>query len=466
MIEWGLAEIADIVGGTVHDAPAGLTVTGDAFLDSRSPVAGGLFVAVAGEHTDGHEYAAGAVRGGAAAVLGSRPTGVPTVVVPDAQSALQELARIALERLREAGDIDVVAITGSQGKTSVKDLLAAVLSDHAPTVATAGSFNNEWGLPLTVLRADPTTRHLVLEMGARGIGHIADLCRIAPPDISVVLNVGSAHLGEFGSREAIAQAKGELVEALGGDGVAVLNADDPLVAAMAARTAGSVRTYGASPEADLNLADVRLDDLGRPAFTLVADGESVHVQLPLSGAHQAHNAAAAACVGTSLGLALPVIATSLAGVRQLSQWRMELTELSEERLLINDAYNANPESMLAALDALAGIAARRGGRAIAVLGEMRELGEDAAVAHARLGEAAVERGVDHLIGVGDPLLPAVEAVNHAANGTTAAASASDPAAALAWLRSHLRSGDVVLVKASRGIRLEQLATSLIEELGR
>jgi UDP-N-acetylmuramoyl-tripeptide--D-alanyl-D-alanine ligase len=256
VIPLSLQEIADVVGGEVVDGDPDLVVTGPAFLDSRSPEPGGLFVAFVGERVDGHEYAVTAVEGGAAAVLGSRPTGVPGVVVGDTEAALQELARVVLSRLRKG--LSVLAVTGSSGKTSVKDMLARLLADGAPTVATAGSFNNELGLPLTVLRADESTRYLVLEMGARGIGHLRALCAIAPPDISLVLNVGRAHIGEFGSQENIATAKGEIVEALPPDGIAVLNADDPLVAAMAQRTRARSFSYGRTGT-DVRLSEVSLD---------------------------------------------------------------------------------------------------------------------------------------------------------------------------------------------------------------
>ncbi|HEY0904369.1 MAG TPA: UDP-N-acetylmuramoyl-tripeptide--D-alanyl-D-alanine ligase, partial [Marmoricola sp.] len=276
-----LAEVAEVVRGTVDGDPA-TVVSGPAFLDSRQPEPHGLFVAIAGEHADGHEFAGQAVRGGAAAALGSRPTGAPTVVVADVQEALHLLAAHVLRRLRgDRGDLRVVAVTGSQGKTSVKDMLAAVLADAAPTVATYQSFNNELGLPLTVLRSTADTRYLVLEMGARGIGHLAELCAVAPPDVSVVLNVGVAHLGEFGTREAIARAKGEIVEALGPDGVAVLNLDDPLVAGMAPRTRGRVRTFGRDPGAGLRLESLELDDLGRPSFDLQLGAHRVRVRLGL-----------------------------------------------------------------------------------------------------------------------------------------------------------------------------------------
>src|ERR1700710_1562966 len=267
-----LGEIAALVGGEVVDCDPGVAVSGPAFLDSRSPEPHGLFVAFAGERVDGHDSAPGAVEGGAAGVLGSRATGVPTVLVADAQVALQELARQVLRRLRENDPgPKVVAITGSQGKTTAKDMLARVLGDAGPTVATAGSFNNELGLPLTVLRATGETRYLVLEMGARGIGHLAELCAIAPPDISLVLNVGRAHIGEFGSQEAITQAKGELVEALSSDGDAILNADDPRVSAMAERTPARVWSFGRAGT-DVALGQVAVDDLGRASFDLSHDG--------------------------------------------------------------------------------------------------------------------------------------------------------------------------------------------------
>ena len=462
MIDLSLTEVAGIVNGTVHDADAERRVTGPAFLDSRVPEQGGLFVAVAGERADGHDHAPGAVEGGAAAVLGSRPTGVPTVVVPDPQKALQDLAAEVLRRLRAEGMISVVGLTGSAGKTSAKDLLAQVLAARSATVATHGSFNNEWGLPLTVLRADLETRFLILEMGARGIGHIRALCEIAPPDIALVLNVGTAHLGEFGSRDAIAVAKGELVEALGDHGVAVLNADDELVMSMAGRTKAPARTFGQAESADVRLAEVELDDLGRPGFTLTAGGAMADVQLRLVGAHMAHNATAAATVALALGLSLDEIADALESVESLSPWRMELSELRDDIVLVNDAYNANPESMRAAIDATVEIARARGGRSIVVLGEMRELGEGSETAHRELGAYAAARGVSHIHGVG----PLAEAIGSGANGATTATSSADRAEALASLRQQLRPRDVVLVKASRGDRLELLAQSIIEEVGR
>jgi UDP-N-acetylmuramoyl-tripeptide--D-alanyl-D-alanine ligase len=306
MIAMTLAEIAEVVGGEVHD-DAAVTVTGDAFVDSRAPVPGGLFVAVPGEHVDGHDYAAGAVEGGAAAVLAARPVGVPAVVVPDVLGALGLLAHHVVGRLP---GLRVVGLTGSQGKTSTKDLLAQVLAAAGTTVATLGNFNNEIGMPLTALRAGPDTEFLVLEMGARHVGNIRELCEVVRPHVGLVLNVGTAHVGEFGSREAIAQTKGELVESLAEDGTAVLNADDRLVAGMAPRTRAAVTTYGESPDAEVRVDGLVLDDTGCPEFDLVTGAGTAHVRLRLLGEHPAGNAAAAAAVALSLGLGLDRVAAA------------------------------------------------------------------------------------------------------------------------------------------------------------
>ena len=454
MIAMSLAEIAAIVGGAVDGDPT-TTVTGPAFLDSRRPEPGGLFVALAGEHADGHDFATAAIDGGAAAVIGSRPTKVPTVVVPDVQVALQTLAAEALRRLRRASrELRVVAITGSQGKTSAKDMLAAVLGDAGPTVATFQSFNNELGLPLTVLRADLGTTYLVLEMGARGIGHLAALCAIAPPDVSVVLNVGLAHVGEFGSQEAIAQAKGEIVEALPPDGVAVLNLDDPLVAGMAPRTRARVRTFGSGPGASVRLEHLELDDLGRPSFDLQQDSERVRVGLRLPGEHQATNAAAAAAVATSLGLSLEVVGHSLERIETLSPWRMELRERADGLVVVNDAYNANPHSMRAALETLAGIGRRTGRPTVAVLGEMRELGESSDAEHRAVGALTAELGIDRVVVVGD----GARSIAETARGASFYPSVPQAADAM---RDNVGGADVVLVKASRAAGLERLAAALL-----
>jgi UDP-N-acetylmuramoyl-tripeptide--D-alanyl-D-alanine ligase len=456
-----LTEIAEVVGGSVHDDP-GVTVTGPAFVDSRVTELGGLFVAIAGERVDGHDFAAAAVRSGAAAVLGSRPVGVPTVVVDDVLAALAKLAHHVLDRL---DSVRVVALTGSQGKTSTKDLIARVLADAGTTVATFGSFNNELGFPLTVLRADPRTEYLVLEMGARGVGHIRDLCAVAAPDVALVLNVGKAHLGEFGSQEAIARAKGEIVESLGEDGVAVLNADDPLVAAMAARTRARVRTFGERAGADVRLEALTLDDLGRPHFDLVAGDATAHVRLRLVGEHQAGNATAAAAVALALGLPLEAVAASLSGVEAISRGRMQVHERADGVTVIDDAYNANPDSMRAGLKALAAIGRRRpGARTIAVLGEMRELGETSREEHDAVGRLAVRLDIHQLLVVGEPARPIHLGASLEGSWDEESVFVPDNDAATAWLREHLRPGDVVLLKASNAARLSRVAEAVLSDV--
>jgi len=457
MIAMTLAEIAEVVGGALADpADGGVAVTGPAFLDSRSPEPGGLFLAIAGEHVDGHDYVAAAVAGGAAAVLGSRATGVPTVVVDDVETAVQALARQVLRRLRQVNpDLRVVAVTGSQGKTTAKDMLAAVLGDAGPTVATYGSFNNELGLPITVLRTDPTTRFLVLEMGARGIGHLALLCTIAPPDVSLVLNVGRAHIGEFGSQQAIATAKGELVEALSPDGIAVLNLDDPLVAGMAPRTRGRVSTFGRSGGAAVQLEKVELDELGRPSFDLHRGTERVHVKLNLLGEHQATNAVAAATVALALGVPLADVGTSLASISALSKWRMELHERADGLVVINDAYNANPDSMRAALETLAAIGARSGKATVAVLGEMRELGASSAEEHAFIGRLARELAIGRVFVVG-------EGAREIADADESSFFHESLADVVQAVRNNVVGTEIVLVKASRAAGLERVAEALLD----
>ena len=453
MIPLSLGEVAGIVAGSV-DGDADATITGPAFLDSRRPEPGGLFVAFAGERVDGHDFAAAAVAGGAGGVLASRPVGVPAVLVDDVQRGLQALAREVLRRRREAGaPLTVVAVTGSQGKTSVKDVLAALLAADGPTVATAGSFNNELGLPLTVLRTTDATRHLVLEMGARGVGHIAELCRVAPPDVAVVLNVGKAHLGEFGSVDNIAQAKGELVEALGPQGAAVLNADDPRVLAMAERTRARVWTYGRAGT-DLRLEDVELDALARPAATFVRGDARRRVQLQLLGEHQAVNAAAAVTAGLAAGLSLDRLLDALVGIETLSPWRMELRERADGLVVLNDAYNANPDSMRAALQTLAGIGRRTGRRTVAVLGEMLELGAATVEEHRAVGALASELGIDRVVVVGEGARPITET----AHGASFCASVDE---ARDVVRDNVGGGEVVLVKASRAAGLERLAAALL-----
>jgi UDP-N-acetylmuramoyl-tripeptide--D-alanyl-D-alanine ligase len=326
-----------------------------------------------------------------------------------------------------------------------------------------------------VLLATTDTRFLVLELSARGLGHIRHLAEIAPPRIGAVLNVGSAHLGEFGSREVIAQAKGELVRALPAHqagGVAILNVDDPLVRAMASWTQARIVSVGESVTAHVRAHGVRVDELGRPAFTIVAGGDSAEVHLRLSGEHHVGNALAAAAIALECGLPLPDVAAALSVARAQSRWRMELTERGDGVLIVNDAYNANPESMRAALKSLAAIARAGGGRrSWAVLGPMAELGPDAPAEHDAIGRLTVRLGISRLVSVGEAARPIADGA--AAEGSRAGesrwaadiAAVADIAAAADLLRAQLRPGDVVLLKASRSARLERLAAMLADDAG-
>ncbi|MDL5201051.1 UDP-N-acetylmuramoyl-tripeptide--D-alanyl-D-alanine ligase [Streptomyces sp. ALI-76-A] len=458
MIALSLAEIASVVGGQTHDIPdPSVQVTGPVVRDSREAGPGTLFVAFAGERVDGHDFARAVVQAGAVAVLAARPVGVPAIVVEDVQTALGALARHVVRRLGAT----LVALTGSAGKTSTKDLIAQVLQRRAPTVWTPGSLNNEIGLPLTALSATEETRFLVLEMGARGIGHIRYLAGLTPPKIGLVLNVGTAHIGEFGGRAQIAQAKGELVEALPEDGTAVLNADDPLVRAMASRTKAKVILFGESGEADVRAENVRLTDSGQPAFLLHTPSGASEVTMRLYGEHHVSNALAAAAVAHELGMSAEEIATALSEAGSLSRWRMEVTERPDGVTVVNDAYNANPESMRAALRALAAMG--KGRRTWAVLGKMAELGDESLAEHDAVGRLAVRLNVSKLVAVGGREASWLQlgAYNEGSWGEESV-HVSDAQAAVDLLRSELRPGDVVLVKASRSVGLESVAQALVE----
>ncbi|MFL6175716.1 MAG: UDP-N-acetylmuramoyl-tripeptide--D-alanyl-D-alanine ligase [Ornithinibacter sp.] len=393
MIALSLLEVAQVTGGSVVVPPGvdagSVVVDGPVATDSRECGPGGLYVARVGEHADGHDFVAGAVDRGAVAALVTRPVeGVACVVVDDTQEAFAALAREVLRRLP---GLAVVGITGSSGKTSTKDLLGTVLATAGPTVAPVGSYNSEVGVPLTVCRVTSDTRYLVVEMGARGIGHVAYLARMAPPRVGVVLNVGTAHVGEFGSREAIATAKSELVAALPPDGLAVLNADDPAVRAMASVTAARVALVGEADDAQIRAGDVVLDTGGRPSFTVHTPHGSRGVRLGLVGRHHVGNALAVLATAIELGMSLESVCAALESARPVSRWRMEVVERADGVTLVNDAYNANPDSMRAALTALERMG--EGRRTWAVLGTMLELGDESDALHAEVGVEVVARGV-------------------------------------------------------------------------
>ncbi len=453
-----LEEIAQAAGGHLTAAcNAAAVVTGPATVDSREVAAGGLFAAIHGERVDGHDYAAAAVAAGAVAALVTRDVGVPAIVVDDVVTALGLLARTVVRRLGEAA---VVGITGSSGKTSTKDMIAQILQRLGPTVATAGSFNNEIGLPLTALRADARTRYLVLEMGSRGKGHISYLASLTRPRIGVVLNVGAAHLGEFGSREATARAKAELAEALPADGIAVLNADDSLVVAMTGRTRAHVTTFGRHEDADVRATGIALDADGHARFTLTDGDSSAPVRLRLVGEHHVSNALAGASVALGLGMSVGETAQALSQARSLSPGRMAITERADGVTIVNDAFNANPDSMRAALDALAAMARSR--HTVAVLGEMAELGDSAPTEHEAIGRYAARCGVDTLIAVGSHYAACLQAGARTAFPGMTTMLVPDVPQAFELLRTEITPASVVLIKSSKAAGLLKLARLLLQ----
>jgi UDP-N-acetylmuramoyl-tripeptide--D-alanyl-D-alanine ligase len=456
MIPLTLAEIAAITNGTLHHAPdPSAQVTSPAACDSRQVTPGGMFAALPGARADGHDFAGQALAAGAVCVLASRPVDGPAVVVPDVTAALGALARHVLSRLTDA---TVIALTGSSGKTTTKDMLRHVLSQHGQVIAPPGSFNTETGLPLTVLQAGHTTPYLVLEMGTRHLGDIRYLTTLAPPQIGIVLNVGSAHIGEFGSRQAIAQAKGELAEALPGaahGGVAILNADDPLVAAMAARTAAKIVSYGTS-QADIRAADIRLS-AGRVSFTLHTPAGTAPVSLRLLGAHQVHNALAVAAAAHVIGMGTAQIAAALS-TAEPSPGRLQILDFPGGITVINDAFNANPESMTAGLRSFAAYAESR--RMVAVLGEMRELGPVAQAAHHAIGNLVAELGIHLLITVGHGHADDLARAAQSSPAPPVIEAAETPEALHAILPGLLKPEDIVFIKASRSVGLENFAATL------
>ncbi len=460
MIALPLSEIATITGGTLHgvtaDAAGSLLVDGAVVTDSREAGPGSLYIARIGASMDGHAFVGDAARRGAVAALVTRPVeALPCVVVPDDQAAFAALARAVVDR---SPQLTVIGVTGSSGKTSTKDLLGQVLAGLGETVAPVGSLNSEVGVPLTVCRITPGTRFLVAEMGARGIGHVAYLTGIAPPSIGIVLNVGSAHLGEFGSRAAIAAAKAELVEALPAGGLAVLNADDDVVRAMADRTVADVVLVGESADSDIRASEVSLDAGGRARFVVTAPGGRAAAQLALVGRHHVANALAVLAVALRLGMPLDRAVRAVGAAGAVSRYRMEIGERADGVTIVNDAYNANPESMRAALDAVAAMKGER--RVWAVLGPMLELGEDARAAHEETGELVAARGVDILVVVGDEAR-GIATGARAAKRAIEVEEAPDRDAAYALVEHRLRSGDLVLVKSSNGAGLRFLGDALL-----
>ncbi|MBW3619328.1 MAG: UDP-N-acetylmuramoyl-tripeptide--D-alanyl-D-alanine ligase [Actinobacteria bacterium] len=463
MIPLRLDEVASAAGGRLVAGDPDLVIDAVTTDSRRIPRGNALFVAIRGEHADGHDFLAGAAEGGAVAVLSERDVdlgaGIGVVRVDDTWRAIALLGAAVRDRV----DPFVVAITGSVGKTTTKDLTAAALGAGLRTVAAEGSFNNELGVPLTLLSLREDSQALVVEIGARGVGHVAELVPYARPDVSVVTAVAGVHLELFGDIEAVARAKGELVEGLAPDGTAVLNADDPRVAAMADRAPGAVLRYGlaerrgAGDAPDLVGDDVRLDRLARASFTARTPWGDAEVTLPVAGRHHVSNALAALAAAGVAGVSVPDAAEALAAAR-ISAWRGEVAE-RDGLVILNDAYNANPTSVAAALEMLTTV--ERTGRTIAVLGVMAEIGPTAGAEHEAIGRRAAELGVDLVVAVGEEARAIAVGARAGGCPPEQVLEVADADAATAVLAGDVGPGDVVLVKASRVGGLEAVAAALL-----
>jgi len=448
MIPMKASEIAVVVNGTLHGSD--VLVSEAPVIDSRVAIDGSLFLAVQGENVDGHGFVDDAFAHGAVLAITSKPVSQRHIIVDDVVAALGKLAQHVRSNLL---DLTVIGITGSQGKTTTKELLASILSSAAPTVAPHGNFNNEIGAPISLLHCTETTKYCFVELGARHPGDIAHLCSIAQPNIGVVLRVGSAHVGEFGSMQAIAETKSELIQSLGPEGIAILGTYDDFTPAMARAHKGKTLTFGESSECDIRATDIEVRE-GRAHFDLITPEGRSAVGLRIVGLHQVANALAVASVATVLGFSLDQIASGLSTAESEAKWRMEIEELPS-LVLINDAYNASPEATAAALQTLALFAQERGGESWAFLGKMHELGESSNTDHAAIGTLASELGIDHLVCVGAPEY----AASISASSATSIHRCADIAEAIE-VANNLSKGDVVLVKASRSEKLEILADAI------
>lgn len=465
MISLTLAELAAAVGGTLRLSPGAHDfddVAGAVQTDSRLATDGSIFVALPGETSNGHLFARSAIDNGASVLLVDHELELPVsqVIVEDTLTALADLARFVVARVRAGGALKVIGITGSNGKTTTKNMLRAVLETAGSTVAPPGSFNNQVGAPLSMLSIEADTRFLVVEMGASGIGHIARTVGIAIPDISVVLSVGLAHAGEFGGIEQTQRAKSEIVTELPSDAIAVLNIDDERVAAMATLTRARPLWFGLDASAEVRADDLRATASGT-AFTLIESDTRRTVTLQILGEHHVMNALATLAVARELGVDLDTAIAALESVPRAERWRMELLTRSDGIIVINDAYNASPDSMSAALKTLAQIV-EPGQRSIAILGEMAELGEYSDEEHDRIGRLVVRLNIQKLIVVGHK----ARHIHNAAglegswDGESMLVSTADEA--YDHLHGDLRAGDVVLVKSSKSANLRFLGDRLGE----
>lgn len=459
-----LSDIAYFVGGTCVGDES-IQVSG-VTTDSRKVSAGDLYVAIVGERVDGHDYISEAMSAGAVACMVTREVDAPYVLLGQSDSGIAApLAAIGLLAKHERHLLEpraVIGVTGSSGKTSTKDLIGHVLATFGNTCAPIGSPNNELGLPQTILDAHSETEYFVLEMGMRAHGDITYLCDIADPSIAVVTNIGHAHIGELGSVDAIAQAKRELVDSLPSIGLAVLNFDDLHVRAMANGATCRVMTYGLTDRADVWADNISLTSSGGYEFDVRTSLSSTHVELQMLGEHNIHNALAAVVVGLEVGMPLDDIAAALGTARPQSKWRMEAHRLPADILLINDAYNANPESTAAALKTLATIPHE--GRTWAILGTMHELGDDAVAEHDRIGRLAVRLDIGQLVVVGEGARTLHLGATQEGSWDHESVWYPDFADAADYIVERVAPGDVLLFKASRSEGFELLAQDVERKL--
>ena len=460
MISLTVAEIAAAIGAEAPAGTAEQVVGGSVETDSRLVGAGSIFFALPGEVTDGHLFAEGAVTNGAALVVAERPLDldVPVLVVDDGVAALAALARDVVARVRARGRLRVVAVTGSNGKTTTKNLMRAIFSAEGPTVAPEGSFNNHVGAPISMLRVDESTAYLVVEMGASGVGEIARLVSIVTPDVGIVLKVGLAHAGEFGGIEQTERAKSEMVRDLPESAVAVLNADDPRVDRMSEVTRARIVRFGHGPESDLRAVDV-VSSIEGTSFTLEVDGARLAVQVRILGEHHVSNVLAALAAAREFGVPMERAIAALGEVARAERWRMELLDPGTGVTVINDAYNASPDSMSAALRTLAQIVTPEQ-RSVAVLGEMAELGEFAFEEHDRIGRLIVRLNIHKLVVIGQAARHIHLAAGLEGSWDGESVLVDDIDAAYDLLREELRDGDVVLVKSSKSAGLRFLGDRL------
>ncbi|CAN2195281.1 MurF UDP-N-acetylmuramyl pentapeptide synthase [Candidatus Nanopelagicaceae bacterium] len=448
MISMKASQIASIVSGVLHGDDA--LVTAPAFLSSRNCLEGSIFLAIKGENVDGHDYVSDAFKNGAVIALTTQQVAQRCIIVDDVTRAISALASHVRNEL---SNLMVVGITGSQGKTTTKELLAAILSAEGSTVSPKGNNNNELGVPITLLQCTKETQYCIVEMGARHQGDIAALANIASPHVGVVLRVAAAHIGEFGSLETIAKTKSEMISTLSEDGIAILGRYDDFTPQMKSLHKGKTLFFGEDSSADIRATDIEIRE-GRPHFDLVTPEGRSTVALRLYGEHQVSNALAAAAVAHVLGISTDHIAVALSTAEIHARWRMEVKEL-HDLTIINDAYNASPDSMAAALRTLVHLTQERGGESWAFLGNMRELGESSRKAHSEIGTLASSLGVDHLVAVGAPDY----ALAIGENSQISIHNCLDRAQALTFAQ-NLNRGDVVLCKASRSDGLEVLAENI------